>query len=55
MASNTSLHYFFYSICFLFIYYKLKQADCVKITETCYSTCISLLFVDFDCFHCPHL
>ncbi len=42
---------FLYSIRFLFIYYIIKKilATCTafKLTETCYSTCISLLFCWF--------
>ncbi len=43
---------FLYSIRFLFIYYIIKKnllrvVYCIKLTETCYSTCISLLFCWF--------
>ncbi len=44
------LFFLFYSICFLFIYYIIKKhcyVYCVKLTETCYITCILLLFCWF--------
>ncbi len=50
--TNVSLLFFFFSICFLFIYYikKQKKTCCmyyVKLTKTCYSTCVLLLFCWF--------